>query len=112
MRSSRLSATRSRSRLDLIELRPGRAARGVGVPLHAIARYAERGAGAQHLLGAVLRVDRIDVGRHQRDRHAALPESLHELGQVFLDARGLDVSALRTGASTPLKPSSATVSAS
>ena len=84
-------------RLDLVELGPRRLAGGVSIPLHAVAGNTERRAGAEHLLRAVGRVDRIDIGRHQPDRHAAFLESLGEFRQIILDARRLDVTALADG---------------
>jgi len=85
------------ARLDLIELLPRRLRAGVGIPLHAVARNAEGAGGAEHLLGAVRRADLVEVGRHQRDRHAALPEGLGEFRQILLDARRLDMAALAHG---------------
>ena len=78
-------------RLDGVELIPVRLAGHIAIPPHAIARNAERARGAQNLLCPVVRVDRVDVGRHQRDLHAALLESFDEFRQVFLDARRLDM---------------------
>jgi hypothetical protein len=81
------------ARADLVELRPERLLAGIRIPLHAVARDAERARGAEYFLGTVRGVHLIDVGSHQRDRHAALLESLDELREIFLDARGFDVPA-------------------
>ena len=80
-------------RLDRIELIPVRLTSHVAIPLHAIARNAERTRSAQDLLCPISRVDRVDVGRHQRDLHAALLERFDEFRQVFLDAHRLDMPA-------------------